>query len=166
MNYKKDLVPGIILAALSSIYYALTFQIAVFKGTGSTPLDSRFMPRFWAVVLFLLAVGLILRGLKVKKSQTGVVQGSLTERAMAYMAADREILVTFLCLAIYIAGLKTIGFIIMTSLYLIFQIAVLTPKGKLNYRMVILVSILVAVIIAYVFVVWLNVLLPQGILGF
>ena len=73
---------------------------------------------------------------------------------------------TFVSLAIYIALLEPVGFLIMTAIYLFVQTLILTPKEKRNYIVTFITSIVIAVALDYVFVCLLNVLLPLGIFGF
>ncbi len=55
MEYKKNLIPGVVLAAFSIAYLGCSFQITPFTGLGSTPLDNRFVPWLWGGLLLLLA---------------------------------------------------------------------------------------------------------------
>lgn len=167
MSYRNDIVPGLILAVSSIIYFAFTFQIDVFKGTGATPLDSRSMPRIWAALLLILSLRLVYRGLKGKKlAELNKSEVTKTKNIKEFLLDNREIVLTFLFLAIYIIGLKYIGFLIMTIVYLFFQISILTNKNERKYKNIVIVSTLAAVFINYLFVTWLNVMLPKGILGF
>lgn len=165
MEYRKDLIPGIVLFIFSVLYLLLSCQIEIFTGSGATPLDARFAPRFWGSILLILSAMLIYRGIK-KKNELDEYDKSekLTLKEKIYNS--REVFLTFGSLTIYILGLEPVGFILMTILYIFVQIMILTEKQQRNYKAAIILAVPSAVIIDYVFVRMLNVMLPSGILGF
>jgi putative tricarboxylic transport membrane protein len=110
---------------------------------------------------------LVVRGIKQRnlaiKNNT-LVKSELNFTGM--IKENREIVLTFVSLAVYIALLEPVGFLIMTAVYLFVQTLILTPKEKRNYIVTLITSIVIAVALDYVFVCLLNVLLPLGIFGF
>lgn len=169
MHYRKDLYPGIVLALISIAYLALTTQIQVFAGHGATPLTNQAMPRFWGVFLLILSVVLIVRGVRTLKKEKA--SGVREERAGFVQAVknNREVILTFVALAIYIAGLQPIGFTVMSALYVFAQNLILTHPSKINAKSVIIAlvfGIVVAVLVDFLFVQFLHVLLPRGLAGF
>lgn len=169
MHYRKDLYPGVVLALFSIAYLALTTQIQVFTGSGATPLTNRAMPRFWGVFLLILSVVLIIRGVRtLKKEKASGVQEARSGLVEA-VKNNREVILTFAALAIYIGGLEFVGFTVMSALYIFAQNLILTHPGKINARRVVFAlvfGIVVAVLIDFLFVRFLHVLLPRGIIGF
>ena len=167
MEYKKNLIPGIVLTIFSIIYLVLTSQIKKFSGLGSDPLGARAIPYLWGISLLLLSLILVVRGIKQRnlaiKNNT-LVKSELNFTGM--IKENREIVLTFVSLAVYIALLEPVGFLIMTAVYLFVQTLILTPKEKRNYIVTLITSIVIAVALDYVFVCLLNVLLPLGIFGF
>lgn len=167
MEYKKNLIPGIVLTIFSIIYLVLTSQIKKFSGLGSDPLGARAIPYLWGISLLVLSLILVSRGIKQRNlaiKNSTYVKTSLNLSHM--IKENREIVMTFLSLAIYIALLEPIGFLIMTAIYIFVQTLILTPKEKRNYILTLITSIVIAVALDYVFVCLLNVLLPLGIFGF
>ncbi len=167
MDYRKNLYPGIVLSIFSIVYIALSGQIQIFTGSGATPLDARFIPRMWGSVLLLLSLILVFRGMKQKieaKSAGIDVKGglSLMERVME----GREVILSFVALGIYVVIMKNVGFLISTTAYIYFATLILTPKSKRNYILPLIVAIAFAAGIDFIFVRFLSVLLPMGILGF
>ena len=66
----------------------------------------------------------------------------------------------------YAVLLKPIGFLISSILYLFLQINVMTDKPTAKQRIFFAVlSIIVSVLINYIFVNWFSMALPDGILG-
>ncbi|MCI8628425.1 MAG: tripartite tricarboxylate transporter TctB family protein [Firmicutes bacterium] len=167
MEYKKNLIPGIVLTIFSIIYLVLTSQIKKFSGLGSDPLGARAIPYLWGISLLVLSLILVVRGIKQRnlaiKNNT-LVKSELNFTGM--IKENREIVLTFVSLAVYIALLEPVGFLIMTAVYLFVQTLILTPKEKRNYIVTLITSIVIAVALDYVFVCLLNVLLPLGIFGF
>ncbi len=167
MEYKKNLIPGIVLTIFSIIYLVLTSQIKKFSGLGSDPLGARAIPYLSVISLLVLSLILVVRGIKQRnlaiKNNT-LVKSELNFTGM--IKENREIVLTFVSLAVYIALLEPVGFLIMTAVYLFVQTLILTPKEKRNYIVTLITSIVIAVALDYVFVCLLNVLLPLGIFGF
>lgn len=167
MEYKKNLFPGIILTIFSVIFLILTSQIKKFSGLGADPLGARAIPYFWGISLLILSLILVARGIKQRnkaiKNNTYV---KTKQNLLQKIKENREIVLTFLSLAVYIALLEPIGFLIMTVFYLYIQTLILTPKEKRRYLLTLITSIVIAVALDYIFVCLLNVLLPLGIFGF
>ncbi len=134
---------------------------------GSDPLGARAIPYLWGISLLVLSLILVVRGIKQRnlaiKNNT-LVKSELNFTGM--IKENREIVLTFVSLAVYIALLEPVGFLIMTAVYLFVQTLILTPKEKRNYIVTLITSIVIAVALDYVFVCLLNVLLPLGIFGF
>lgn len=167
MEYKKNLYPGIVLTSFSAIFLILTSQIKKFSGLGADPLGARAIPYLWGISLLFLSIILVLRGIKQRKLaiQSNTYQKS-EFNVMQKLKESREIALTFVSLAVYVALLEPIGFLIMTAIYLYVQTLILTPVEKRKYVLTLVTSIVMAVALDYIFVCLLNVLLPQGIFGF
>lgn len=167
MDYRKNLYPGIVLTVISSVYLAFTGQIAVFTGSGATPLDARFMPRFWGACLLILSLILVFRGIKQRKE--AVASGTNLKSGVTLfqqIVDNREVVLSFVFLGIYVAAMKGIGFLVTTITFLFAEILLLTPKKDRNYILTFVVALVFACAIDLVFVRFLNVLLPAGIFGF
>lgn len=167
MEYKKNLFPGIVLTIFSIIYLILTSQIKKFSGLGSDPLGARAIPYLWGISLLILSIILVVRGIKQRNQAMKDNTYVKTQfNIAAIVKENREIVMTFVSLAIYIALLEPVGFLIMTAVYLFVQTLILTPKEKRNYILTLITSVVIAVALDYIFVCLLNVLLPLGIFGF
>ncbi len=165
MEYRKNLYPGIILTIISAAYLALSGQIEIFTGSGATPLDARFMPRLWGTILLILSLMLVVRGIKQRKNAVASGEISNSKKSLIESISDsREVLLSFVFLAIYVAIMETVGFLISTAIYT--EILILTEKSKRNYIIPLIVAVVFAVGIDFIFVRFLNVLLPAGIFGF
>ena len=100
MEYKKNLIPGIVLTIFSIIYLVLTSQIKKFSGLGSDPLGARAIPYLWGISLLVLSLILVARGIKQRnlaiKNNT-LVKSELNFTGM--IKENREIVLTFVSLA-------------------------------------------------------------------
>lgn len=165
MKYRNDLIPGIVLAILSAGYLFLSGQVDVFKESGATPLDSRFIPRLWGTALLILSIILIIRGLRTRKNEIAAGKQNSIE-ILGILKEKREVILSFAMLTVYIIMMEPVGFLISTALYIDIQTMILTPKEKRNFIKPLLVAILFACVIDSVFVQFLNVMLPAGLIGF
>lgn len=166
MNYLRDLIPGTILFVFSAIYYRLAFDIKVFKGIGSTPLTAQFMPKFWGICMMLLSAILIVRGLKARRKAIAAACAEAGTPKTSFWYENYPVVLTFVLLAIYIWLLSSVGFIICSAVYMFLEMMILCPEGKRTYILPVIISVIFAVGLDYIFVVLLRVLLPAGILGF
>ncbi|MDR3200098.1 MAG: tripartite tricarboxylate transporter TctB family protein [Spirochaetales bacterium] len=167
MPYRKNIVSGAVLAFFSITVFMLSLNISTFTGLGAAPLGSAFIPRLWSVCLALLSFSLFFRG--IRERTVYVKAGKIKPFVFKFSEFCRkhsEVILTFVSIAVYTALIGFVGFTIMSTLYLFAQILILTPAGKRNFLAAGIVSVVVAVLVDYIFVSLLHVLLPRGILGF
>ncbi len=165
-KYKMNMLAGGVLFAFAAAYFILSWQIPNFKGLGAPPIDAKFVPRLWGGLLMLLSLLVFIRGLReyLKLKKEGKLEKSGTS-LMDRVMENREVIMTFLCLLIYIWLLQPVGFIIMSALYIFAESMILTPKEKRKPLIAAIVGVVAAVAVDFAFVNLLHVLLPAGILG-
>ena len=66
MSKRNDLITGIVIAVFSLWYYFEASNIRVMKAFSKSAVNSTSMPKIWAVCMLLLAIALIVRGLRNK----------------------------------------------------------------------------------------------------
>jgi len=167
MPYRKNIVTGVVLLLFSIATLAASLNIRELKGFGVPPLSGAFVPRLWAVILGLLSLSLFLRGLRERKAY--MKAGKITPFVFnfpEFFDKNREIILTFVSIALYIALIGYIGFIITTAFFLFAQIMILSPFGKRNFLAAGIISVVTPVLLAWFFVVFLKMLLPRGLIGF
>lgn len=166
-NYKQDIIPGVVLALFAIGYLAMVPGIPTFTGLGATPLTNHFIPYLWGGVLLVLSAWLIVRGLRKRKKY--LAEGGKIEKTSvkAALMEEREVIASFIALALYVALMGPVGFLITTILYVFVQILILTPREnwKKNYLPAAITAVLSGVLLFYIFRYLLNVLLPVGILS-
>ncbi len=168
-NYKQNLISGTVLFVFAAVYFIMAFDISTFRGLGSTPLTAQFMPKFWGICLLILSALVIIRGARQysawKKSPAAEKEGQKDGKSWWYW--NYAVVLSFVALALYVALLEPLGFIVATMLYVFFGILAITPPyKKKSYVLAAVIAVVTAVLLDYVFVVLLNVLLPQGLIGF
>ncbi len=167
MSQSKDRITGIVIATFSVLYLYFSKDIRVFRGSGATPLTSAFMPRFWGTCLLLLSAILIIRGGRKLVRPDGGDPG--TRRSFSpgeFFRNNYEVILTFVFIGMYVAMLAPLGFTLSSALYIFAQILVLTPPGKRNPKLALVVGVVAAFTTDFLFVRLLGVLLPHGIFGF
>lgn len=165
-KYMMDIVPGAVIAVFSLLYLSQVPSIQAFEGLGSTPLDNHFVPYLWGGVLLFLGLWLVGRGaIKFKRFKAAGGEAKKSSLSAA-IAEKREVIASFVALAIYVGLMDLVGFVIMTVLYTFVQILILTPKEKWKKNLVPagIVALVAGFLLYYLFKVQLNVLLPSGIL--
>lgn len=171
-KHRKDLVLGVALLIVAGIYYYLTLSIQIFAGLGATWMNSQTTPQLYAAILAVLAISLIIRTIRRIKADkdAGLLEESGEKMTLRFFFGEYyAVILTFVCMFLYALALKPIGFIISSFVYLIVQIIVLTPKGKLTKNVIILalvIALITSVLVDWLFVTQFSVLLPPGILGF
>lgn len=165
-HYKMDIIPGIVIAVFSIGYLAMIPGIQTFTGLGSTPLTNHFVPYLWGGFLLVLSLWIIARGLRKRRKY--LAEGGKIEKTALKDALmeRREVVASFVSLALYVGLLDLVGFVIMTILYVFVQILILTPRDKWGktYVPAAITAVVSGGLLFYVFRYLLNVLLPVGIL--
>ncbi|MBQ6775957.1 MAG: tripartite tricarboxylate transporter TctB family protein [Synergistaceae bacterium] len=167
-NYKLDIVPGVVLALFALFYMSQIPGIKVFKGLGSTPLNNHFIPWLWGGALLTLSLWLIVRG--ILKYRRVKAEGKLSNEGslLKSLSDEREVILSFIALIIYVAFMESVGFIIMTCVYVFAQILILTPTEKWAKNIIpaLITAVITGCLLFYIFRSVLNVLLPVGMFGF
>lgn len=166
MSFSRDRITGILLSVFSLLYLFFSRDIKVFRGSGATPLTSAFIPRFWGTCLLILGLMLVFRGEFRRSGEEKAARPQAVTGLKSWIQDNREVVLTFVFIGIYSALLSSVGFTVMSALFIFAQILVLTPPGKRRPVPALLVGIFFAVFIDFVFVKLIGVLLPKGILGF
>ena len=154
---KKEILSGVIFFLIAVALYVGSYAIVV---TTNDAMGPQFFPRTVAVIMGLLAVVQVAGGLKKEKREQGDEgTGGFNARAAATIAI----------LFAYALLVQTVGFIIMTALYLMAQILLLLPEKRLKSRKGIVITAVVSVVtpifIYELFYRAFSIFLPTGLLG-
>ncbi|MBO6259177.1 MAG: tripartite tricarboxylate transporter TctB family protein [Succinivibrio sp.] len=160
MKNRSDFITGIILAVFAIWYFVQAQSIRVFSGMGKSVINSQTMPKVWAVCLLLLACVLISR--PFRNSFKDAVKKGEKQSFAELMKKNWEVTATFIALFVYALLLTPFGFIISTAVYIFVQTLILAPAEKRSYLGAAIIGVVAASATYYVFVFWLDVLLPVG----
>lgn len=160
MKNRSDFITGIILAVLAIWYFVQAQSIRIFAGMGKSVINSQTMPKVWAVCLLLLACCLISR--PFRKSFKDTAKKGEKQTLAQVLKNSWEVIATFVALFVYALLLTHFGFIISTALYIFAQTLILAPKEKRSYPGAAIIGVIAAFATYYIFVYWLDVLLPAG----
>ena len=173
VNYRKNIISGSVLFVSAAVYFILSFSIKSFSGLGATPLSARFIPQLWGFLLMLLSLVLLVRGIReyLKLRKAGALAKDGTTLS-AFVSRNREVILTFTALAVYIVLLDAIGFFIMSAAFIFVEALVLTPAEKRNWVAALLLGPWWAVAIATIIAVLRNAMglgtllaFPGGMIG-
>ena len=80
-------------------------------------------------------------------------------------ADTKALIAIFAILIVYMALMSVLGFLISSALFLFATMMLLTPKQKRKLPVIVILSVIVAIGVYYLFVYGLDMVLPAGILG-
>ena len=149
---KREVMSGVVFFLLAVALYGGSYRIVV---TTADAMGPQFFPRTVAVLMGLLSVIQIGAGLKKEgQKQENERKKGLQMRGIMFL---------------YAVLVRTVGFMIMTAVYLMIQILLLLPDRQLRSVKGILitasVSVAVPVIIYHLFYRVFGIFLPAGIFG-
>jgi len=171
---KIDLALGFFFLILSIFYYIGSYSIKAYAGYGGQAIDSKFMPRVLAVLLFILSILMIAASYKKYRSfhKDGEKHGGeelkaeeFDEEANVRNSNWRAFCVIAVLLILYVAAFKPIGFVISSSAFLFLAILYLTPGKQRNWFLTVALSIVIPIAVYYLFVKGFKLKLPAGILN-
>ncbi len=156
----RDLILGIVLLALGIAYTVMAQNIKqgnklVQRNVG-TYAHARIVPTLLGVLLIVLAVLLIVQGIKHFRKEDNEPAKKMDKVDMI------SVLLTFAAMILYIIILPELGFILSTILYLFCQITILAPKEKRNLLLFIIVAVVFTAIAFVAFRIGLTQMLPRG----
>ncbi len=169
---KKDFVIGAFFLLLGAAYFISAFSIGSYKGYGSQNISSSFVPKLLGVLLMVLSATLLFqtynawrRITDAMKRDPGLAAGTEPGHLFFRPGELRSVLAVFGVLAMYVALLEPVGFILTSCVFLFVTIKIMAPDGKFDWRFAALLSVIVPPVVYVLFVYGLDMLLPEGILG-
>jgi len=155
-SYKRnELIAGLAMLGAGIAYLVLTMNLPR-RGT----IDAAFVPWVLAVALCLLGA---LQLWVWRKLPDKSAEPSEKPEAIDYPTVIKSMALVLL----YTALMQPLGFVITTVLYLYAQFIVLTPADeKVKHLQYVLIAVVSAVLIFYIFRHGFDLLLPVGLLDF
>ncbi|PMC35945.1 tripartite tricarboxylate transporter TctB family protein [Bacillus sp. UMB0899] len=162
-----------IFASAFFIVFSIVMYIAsnsIIKLTVSK-VGADFVPKLVAIGMLILSIFYLINSVKQQirskkelNSQTSVNKEEEVVEEKKKIS-PLSVLGTVGLLALYITLLPYLGFLIMTTVYLFFQMYLLAAKTERNIPIFIVISIITSVFIYYIFKYVFHLMLPAGILG-
>lgn len=171
-RHQRDLAAGIAFLCLSAFYYLSSFDIVIFAGASASPITARTLPVIWALLMALLAAGLIIRSLGRMRAEKAAGKEAVRWKAGAaalWLRDNLSVVGTFAALFLYAASLRNAGYLLCTAVYLFIQILLLTERKKLTKKTIAfacVLSLLFTLASYWLFAKVLMVPLPRGVLYF
>lgn len=166
MKKYGELIGGVVVFMIAAVYFWMAFSIKKFGAGQPGIITSDVMPKIYGISVMLLSAVLIFRGIRELKASTA--PASQEEQTGRRFPVEPEILLTFLLLVIYVALLQSVGFVIMSVLFVLGLSAILLPTEKRrrsSYLTILVVAVIFTVAITAIFVKGFNLTLPMGLLG-
>lgn len=169
MKKYSEVIGGVVLFVLSAVYFAMAFGIKQFNAGQPGIVTSDFMPKIYGVAVMVLSAILILRGIRDLKADRQVEMGQEeVSGKKRKLPVEPEILLTFLFLILYVGLLESVGFIIMSVLFVMGIAYILLPYDKRTKKMYLIILVsgtIFTVAITLIFVKGFSLTLPMGIFG-
>lgn len=167
MKKYGELIGGVVVFMVAAVYFWMAFSIKKFGAGQPGIITSDVMPKIYGAAVMLLGAIQIFRGIRELKAPAAPA-GPDEAETKGKFPVEPEILLTFLLLVVYVALLQTVGFVIMSILFVLGLSAILLPtekRGKSSYLMILVVAVIFTVAITAIFVKGFNLTLPMGLLG-
>lgn len=157
----RDGASGLFLAVFSAwaFYSADSFS----RSSISTYGNPAVVPRIVTAIIFVLAVLILLDGVKEMKTRPADLEISAQKKRDAKEQLPE--IMTFLLLTIYVMTIKKIGFVITTAAYLFLQMFILSCFDTKRIWLFLLIACIISPALFYGFRTFFDVLLPAGALG-
>lgn len=153
---KSDVTASLFLffTAIIIYWYAGTFPFNIEK---NLVLNPGFYPRFLSIIMIVLALLLLITSLKKKYKD---------KESLRKQVSKESIVLTFLTLLmvlIYPIGLQYLGFLITTLIFTFVLTYFLSDRNKYDIKTISFASLLITLIVFFVFDIILNIPFPKGI---
>lgn len=145
----KDKKSGLFWVFLGSLTCITAYRFGL--GTMSNP-GPGFLPFAWGLVMIMLSAALFIQAMR---SEAG------GEREVLQIGNGR-ILLSIVCFILYALAFRRVGFILTTFVLVISLLQIYEKKSWLTSLVISAITVFVSYMI---FVVWLKVQLPKGLLG-
>lgn len=159
----REIISGCVLLCVSLFYLYHSFFIKIMKK--KVFYNSAMFPKMLGIALAVLSICQIVNAVIKFRRERAAGQPETSAPAISRSGAIR-IAATLIALVIYLAGMRQIGFLIMTCFYVCIQTLILAPKGKLSIPLLLVLSTVFPAAVYFLFVYGFQLMLPKGFLTF
>lgn len=163
----SDIYSGFFLLILSVGMFVTTFS---FKTLTESNVGPDFMPKIIAGLMAVASIAIFVSAYsKMRKKKELALQEEGDEVSEPIDSSEekdyKSVIISIAMMVAYLTIMPYIGFLIMTAVYLFFQMYVLSDKTNKKLVLFLIVSIISSAVTYYVFRSIFYVMLPSGILG-
>jgi putative tricarboxylic transport membrane protein len=152
----KDVIAALAFMTFSAALFFNTGSIRVFAPNSGSYINARFFPYLLSSVLGAFSVlQLIISIRNLPESRTDAGTGMSRDGMI-------RIALTLALLAVYVAFLQNVGFLIMTAVYVFFQTLLLTPRNRVNKKFALGLALISSSAIYFLFTYVLKLMLPRA----
>jgi putative tricarboxylic transport membrane protein len=137
-----------------------------FKQLTTSQVGPAFMPQIIAALIALMSIAIIIEGYRKVKSgpEGGQAEEGEDAEGHAKDVSYRPVIQSFVLMAIYVAIMPIVGFLITTIVYMFLQMMILSSKPERRWLLFAVISIAATSIIYYMFRNVFYIMLPTGLL--
>ncbi|QEN08165.1 tripartite tricarboxylate transporter TctB family protein [Oceanispirochaeta crateris] len=158
---KKDLIASAVFLVIAVSVYTYASSFPIKEGT-VLAMNAGFYPRFISAILGLLSILLMVESLKKKEAPEDCPVPNTTPFYKS--RGGFNLLLTIVMLICYPFLLQGLGFASAAFVFILTLIIVLTGDVRKKIPSILLVSLVLTVVMYFIFKVFLRIPFPQGIL--
>ena len=155
MKKYTDIITGGIGLAIGIAVLIMSIQIGMAEGQ---TIGADFLPKIIAVLMILLSAKLTWDGVKSAKNYEDI--------PLDYEKNYLGVAILMVAAILYAQLLKKIGFIITSMLFLYLALCLISKKEETNYVKFAVITVVMVLLIYFVFTKGFSIRLPKGILKF
>lgn len=166
MGKYREIIGGSVFFLCAAAYYVMAFGIQQYGA--NDVMDSAFIPKVYGVLIMILSILQVVFGVLDLKKGESKEKSDETGNGLSVKQQLASALITFAMLIVYVALLDSIGFIIMSSLFIFCMTLLLIPEEKRQRKQLIMIAgiaVSFSVVVYLLFVEGFALTLPAGILG-
>ena len=155
MKKYTDIITGVIGLSIGIAVLIMSIQIGMAEGQ---TIGADFLPKIIAVLMILLSAKLTWDGVKSAKNYEDI--------RLDYEKNYLGVAILMVAAILYAQLLKKIGFIITSMLFLYLALCLISKKEETNYVKFAVITVVMVLLIYFVFTKGFSIRLPTGILKF
>lgn len=156
LNRFKDVGSGVAFFLLSVAIFINADSIRVFAPNSGNYINAQFFPKLIAGLLGVISVAQIIAGVRL------LFRSDIPEEPAMGREGWFRIVSTLGLLVIYVALLTSMGFLIMTILYVFFQTLILTPRESWRIPFIVGLSTVFSTLVYLMFTQVFSLILPRA----
>ena len=152
----KEITAAIAFLLVSVLLYYNTESIRVIAPNSANYINARFFPYVLSILLGVTSIAQLVSAIRQLPGGDVPVAGGLSRVGVARVVA------TFALLGAYLALLDSLGFLIMTAVYVFLQALVLTPRKHISVPFALGLAVVSSTLIYVLFSHVLTMVLPRA----